>query len=302
MNVVVAAPLRSEALAAHAVGALLDEVELTPKPGLVDRRGGGTHTDMTLTLMRRSAHALYRGFVEMARTAAEHLLPDQNLRVQLAAIGRRTEADMYEATGGVNTHRGAIWALGLLTASAALLPEGSSAEDLARTAGLIARHPDPGCPAKALLSHGSRARAQYGVPGARGQAQAGFPHLIDLALPTLRRSRAARVSEVCARLDTLVALMAELDDTCVLHRGGVHALEAVRDGASRVLTVGGTGTAAGRARLSQLDRTIASLGVSPGGAADLLAATLLLDRIAPAGSIRAQHVSPAMTKEASWRN
>lgn len=298
----------SAALADHAVRALVDEAELTPKPGLVDRRGGGCHADMTLTTMRRSAHALRGGFVEMARTASGYSAADQELRMRLASIGRQTETAMHSVTGGVNTHRGAIWALGLLISSAAMSPEGSCSDAIASTAGEIARYPDPDRPHASTRTNGFRTSVRHGVPGARGQARAGFPHVLRVGLPTLRRSRTTSGNEDDARLDTLVALMAELDDTCILSRGGADALAAVRTAAHAVMAVGGTGTARGRRELSRLDRLVATLGVSPGGSADLLAATLLLDRITPVSGARAGVAAPpaalatSTSPEASWRN
>ena len=105
-------------LAFLAQQALITEAELTPKPGLADRRGSGAHTDLSLELMRRSATALEPYFAAMASCSQGRYL-DSDLRSDLAAIGRHAEQAMYEATGGRNTHKGAIWILGLLVAAAA---------------------------------------------------------------------------------------------------------------------------------------------------------------------------------------
>lgn len=263
-------------LASRAVAALVAEAELTPKPGLVDRRGGGAHGDMDVALMRASATALYDGFARMARAARRHGTPSRALREELAALGRAAERDMFATTGGVNTHRGAVWALGLLTAAAALAP-GGAPERLARKAARIARHSDTACPPEALATNGARATAGYGVHGARGQAQAGFPHVTDVALPALRAVRARGAGETTARLDALLALMAALDDTCVLHRGGTEGLRTVQRGADAVLRSGGAGAEAGRAELNLFDAELTRRRLSPGGCADLLAAALLLD-------------------------
>lgn len=262
-------------LADLAAWALVEEAELTPKPGLVDRRGPGAHRDLDLEILRRSARALRPAFRAMAE-AAQSRQPDQALREELAAIGRVGEVQMMAATGGSNAHRGAIWALGLLLAGTAIAgPAGS--HHIAATAAAIARWPDRFAPQAS--SNGERVRQAHGAAGARGEAQTGFPHVVAVALPALRASRAAGATETEARLDALLAVMASLDDTCLLHRGGRPALEAAQAGARAVLAVGGTTTPAGRAALQALDADLLARWVSPGGSADLLAAALFLDRI-----------------------
>src|ERR1700747_2141114 len=106
-------------LASLAVRALIEEAELTPKPALVDRRGPGAHTDLSLRLMRCSARALRSGF-ELMALASFWRIPSQSLREELGAIGRWAEQSMLLTTGGANTHRGAIWTLGLFASAAAM--------------------------------------------------------------------------------------------------------------------------------------------------------------------------------------
>ncbi|WP_205895277.1 triphosphoribosyl-dephospho-CoA synthase, partial [Metapseudomonas otitidis] len=110
-------------LADRAVDALIDEADLTPKPGLVDRRGSGAHSDLHLGLMHASALSLWPCFRQMAEAALQHREVGAPLREALGRIGREGEAAMLATTGGVNTHRGAIWALGLLVAAWALEPD-----------------------------------------------------------------------------------------------------------------------------------------------------------------------------------
>jgi triphosphoribosyl-dephospho-CoA synthase len=128
-------------------------------------------------------------------------------------------------------------------------------------------------------SHGARARRRYGTSGAAGEAQAGFPHVRLHALPALRAARRAGLDEASARLDALLCLVAHLDDTCVLHRGGPAASSAVQAGARAVLAAGGCGTALGRQDLAALDRMCLDRRLSPGGSGDLLSATLFLDTL-----------------------
>jgi len=263
-------------LAGLAVDALVDEAMLTPKPGLVDMRGSGAHSDLTWLLMCRSACALGPSLLRMAEAGA-NIHDEALLRRRIGAIGRDAEAAMMAATGGVNTHRGAIWALGLLVTAAARSSE-TDAAAIAAHAGRLARIDDPGAPA-CTGNKGELACRTHGVGGARGQARAGFPAVVHAALPMLRLSRERGDGEPQARVNALLAVMAALDDTCLLARGGRRALLATQSGARRVLGFEGIATPHGRVALRALETRMRRLHVSPGGAADLLAAALLLDRI-----------------------
>jgi triphosphoribosyl-dephospho-CoA synthase len=284
---IVAAPAKMalcRRLADLAVAALIDEVTLTPKPGLVDLRSRGAHRDLSWDLMCHSAWALHPTFLAMAQagcrfaSSANALL---TLRETIGAIGRRGEQAMLAATGGVNTHRGAIWALGLLVTAAA---QGQShhPQAVAARAGVLARIHDRFAPNN-TGNNGERVRREHGVGGALGQARAGFPHALDVALPALLAARCRGAGEDAARLQALLAISARLDDTCVLSRGGAAGLQAVQAGAASVLAVfivSGAASASGQLALQRYEQDLLVRNLSPGGAADLLAATLLLDRIA----------------------
>ncbi|MBK5353663.1 triphosphoribosyl-dephospho-CoA synthase [Pseudomonas sp. TH41] len=273
----------AERLADLAVDALIDEADLSPKPALVDRRGNGAHTDLHLGLMHASALALWPAFKEMAEAAIEFGEVGVPLREAIGRIGREGEQDMLATTGGVNTHRGAIWALGLLVAAVALAPESAAASAITLRAARLALLDDRYAPRS--LSHGALVAQRYGARGAREEAQLGFPAVIQRALPQLKRSRAAGHGEQNARLDALLAVMTQLADTCVLYRAGEHGLQTMQLGAKAVLDAGGSASLAGRRRLHELDQQLIALNASPGGAADLLAACLFIDRVESADGI-----------------
>jgi triphosphoribosyl-dephospho-CoA synthase len=325
---------RCRRLADLATRALIEEAELTPKPALVDRRGAGAHSDLSLELMKRSARCLRRSFELMAITAVRQP-PDQALREDLGAIGRSAEYLMLSVTGGVNTHRGAIWTLGLLVSAAAMVTDcqqtitslarisqvpvrnaheasirrrrtGASRESFRpgkllpdpprlrrselltssktcekfKLAAELARIPDRHAPMP--KSNGSQAVRRYGVSGAEEEAKAGFPHVRLGGLSMLHHSRRQGMSETTARLNALLAIMRSLGDTCLLHRGGLVALNTAQAGAAAILAAGGAGTARGWQLLRDLDRALIDLNASPGGSADLLAGTLFVDLICSA--------------------
>jgi triphosphoribosyl-dephospho-CoA synthase len=271
----------ADRLADLAVDALIDEADLSPKPALVDRRSSGAHQDLHLGLMHASALSLWPTFKEMAEAAIAIGEIGQPLREAIGLIGREGEVAMMRTTDGVNTHRGAIWALGLLVTAAALDPQDLSAAGLGLRAGCLALIEDRNVPFQAQ-SHGAEVARKYGAMGAREQAQMGFPAVTQFGLPQLQRSRASRHGEQNARLDALLAIMTTLSDTCVLYRAGEQGLHTMQQGAQRVLDAGGSATLGGRRALHELDQQLLGLNASPGGAADLLAACLFIDCLEPA--------------------
>lgn len=219
----------AERLADMAVDALIDEADLSPKPALVDRRGNGAHSDLHLGLMHASALSLWPMFKEMAEAAIEFGEVGLPLREALGRIGREGEQAMLVTTNGVNTHRGAIWALGLLTAAAALEPRA-----ITLTAARLALLNDRFAPQP--MSHGAQVAQRYGARGAREEAQLGFPSVMQRGLPQLRKSRQQNTGEQNARLDALLAIMTDLADTCVLYRAGIEGLSAMQKAPKRCWT------------------------------------------------------------------
>jgi len=276
---------RCDLLFAEQVGgmarwALETEVLLSPKPGLVDQLNTGSHNDLTVDLMLRSARTLMPFFTQMAQAGQAYSNGDFTLlREQIGHIGRVAEKAMMIETHGVNTHRGAIWALGLLVAAAGLLSEQQSdaltAQSLCYQAGILACLPDQHAPI--VFSNGLHATRRYKINGAREEAQNGFLSITECALPELRGSRHRGDSEEAAQLNALLALMTRLDDTCVLSRSGIEGLELMQNDAKGILSTGGTASLQGMAKLIELNKKMVAINASPGGAADLLAATLFVD-------------------------
>ena len=263
-----------DTLSLLAVNSLIDEVKLTPKPALVDSKSNGAHKDLNIDLMLRSANSLKKAFRKMAETSFMKE-PSVELLNELSSIGKDGEKAMFSETSGINTHKGAIWSLGLLISAIAM--ENSMVEPykIAETAGKLAR-------LKTTLlqdeeTNGMKVKKIFGVNGARGEAEEDFIHVTKFALPCLQNARSKGLPENEARLDALVSLISELDDTCLLHRGGIKALSAAKESAKRIIMSGGTSTKEGFIELMKMDEKLLLLNASPGGSADLLAATLLID-------------------------
>ena len=245
--------------------ALLAELDLTPKPGLVDREHRGAHRDMDAERMEAGARALDDTFAALARIGCEARVASRELREEMGSLAREGERAMLRATGGINTHRGALWSLGLLT-TARSLDGPNSATDIARRGSRLAGIRDRFAPRRP--THGACVEQRFGVRGARGEALAGFPRSLSVALPILRAG-----GPRCAA-NALLAVIATLDDTCVLHRGGREGLNFVRSRARHALALGDDSA------MRDFDRALVARGLSPGGSADALAAAFLLANFA----------------------
>jgi triphosphoribosyl-dephospho-CoA synthase len=264
-------------IAEFAVQALLEEVYLTPKPGLVDLFNNGAHHDLNLSLMEASAIALKDTFQDIALAAIDKK-PSQFLREQLAAIGRYGEQQMLRATGNVNTHKGAIWSLGLLTAATSIRlsrKDHFTQQDILNTAGMIAAFVDRYMPKQ--FTNGSSVRKKYPVISAREEAVMGFPTLSNIALPAWENHQ--QELEEVRRLNVLLALISTVDDTCILHRSDMEVLRTVQQKAKLIIANGGLGVSENWALYHLLDQYIMRHWVSPGGSADLLAASIFIHKV-----------------------
>lgn len=255
-------------IAQGATCALIREVTLTPKPGLVDMRDTGSHQDLTLSMMKDSAYALYDTFYDMALLCYGEV-PSLTIREKFGEIGRQGEAMMFAVTGGINTHKGAIWSLGLLGAACAMLKGIGTPEELCLKAGELARIEDRFVPM--LETNGSRAVKKYGLRGARQEAQEAFPHILSASLPVYQRESAN--GEKRAALLALLSLIATLEDTCLVHRGGIEGLKYAQAYAYRLLK---DKNVAGMVKMNQ---DFITRHLSPGGSADLLAATFFISTL-----------------------
>lgn len=266
-----------EALASAAVAALRDELEAYPKPGLVSPVDSGAHRDMDFALMCRSAASLRQPFARLA--AAGRL--GHAFGTALAPLGREAERAMLQATGGVNTHRGAIFSMGLVVAAIARARASEPKPTAAAIQSTLRREWGEALEAHAaaggqVSSHGGLVRQTTGAAGARGEAARGFPAVFQIGLPAYRAALARGLDARTARIQTLFSVMEAVDDTTVLYRGGADGGVFVRRAAGEFLAAGGCLVEGWFERAEGLHRSFVARNLSPGGCADLLAATLLV--------------------------
>jgi len=272
-----------EQVAFLAVQSLIDEVHTTPKPGLVDRRNNGSHTDMDVRLFEISAQALrpyFKACVQIGQETA-HLPPEETFPL-LRNAGLKAEETMLGATGGVNTHKGAIYTLGILCGSVGRLwttqmPIADSSDILTECANIVrASVPADFASAKGKTA-GEQLYLQYGIQGIRGEIAQGLPSVRNIGLPRFAQFLADGLSENDAGAYTLLHLIANVADTNLYKRGAEAGARWAAKAASELVSA--TQHPAIR-QIEALDHGFIARNLSPGGCADLLAATYFLQKLA----------------------
>jgi triphosphoribosyl-dephospho-CoA synthase len=261
-----------------AIGCLHTELVLYPKPGLVSLIDNGSHTDMNAATFMRSLFTLRHYFARICRAGIDGA-PFSVLK----QLGIEAEARMLRATGGINTHRGAIFSLGMLCAAIGrgcaqgITPtaEGLRAILLIRWGEELAAHTRPA----GAASHGVQVAILHAASGAREEGALGLPSVFEVGLPAMRRTLAAGRTMYNARIDALFTLMAHVSDTNVFYRGGVHGASIVKRQAAAFVAMGGTAHPEWQEYALACHRTLIAEKLSPGGAADLLAATCLVQAV-----------------------
>lgn len=266
-----------------ATQALQAELDTTPKPGLVDKDNNGAHRDMDYVLMQRSIDTLHPYFVKLALLGCADALPTH---ASIRDIGIEAEKAMLAATNGVNTHKGALFSMGLAVVAAAheerkiaaneeqILKERNGGEDIlvslhTTIKALAASFPDTngthGSKAK-LLSKGATA-----IKGALDNAREGYEMLFAEWLPFYIERRKERDAHTLHK--TLLRIMCDLDDTNVIYRTDLATAEEVKQEARALLD------SFSKAALKNMDRHYTTRNISPGGAADMLSLTIFIGSI-----------------------
>lgn len=260
-----------------AVRALLYEVCIAPKPGLVDRWNNGAHHDMNLFTFLDSACALSSYFREMAARAMRlYRVPPERLLPHLRAPGIRAEQEMFRATGGVNTHKGIVYSMGIFCAAcglAAVQQRRSSVDSLFFLCAQIACGDHP--PKEKTQTNGERLYHQYHIEGVRGEAARGFPSARLYGLPALRKASALGWDIDAAGIYTLFHIMSHLEDTNLISRSDLQTQQKIREQLAALLQTSDLSPAVLLSEAARMDREFIQKNISPGGAADMLSMALM---------------------------
>ena len=282
--------------ASAAVRGLLYEVSTTPKPGLVDRNNSGSHKDMDFFTFLDSSASLIPWFREFFCLGWDHSSEsDGQIFERLRYAGQRAETAMFSATGGINTHKGLVFAsailcgaLGKVHAGRELpLPFTDVLQECRRLGkcSLSDLHRPPNVQTT-LPTNGERIFTAYGIRGARGEAAAGFPSAVQIGLPALRKWLSAGFSLNDSAAMALLTLISEVDDTNMVHRGGPGLAKKRKEQAKILLSA--VTKENFKETLYTLDHQYMTENLSPGGCADLLAVSLMFHFLSVCGMISFQ--------------
>lgn len=311
--------------ASAAVRGLLYEVSTTPKPGLVDRNNSGSHKDMDFFTFLDSSASLIPWFREFFCLGWDHSSePNEQIFERLRYAGQRAETAMFSATGGINTHKGLVFASAILCGALGKVHAGRelplpftdvlqecrrlgkcSLSDLHRppnvqppppssenqhvsghTSDKIESVPSVRTYSVSLPTNGERIYTAYGIRGARGEAAAGFPSAVQIGLPALRKWLSAGFSLNDSAAMALLTLISEVDDTNMVHRGGPELAEKRKEQAKILLSA--VTKENFKETLYTLDHQYMTENLSPGGCADLLAVSLMFHFLSVCGMISFQ--------------
>lgn len=242
--------------------ALRLELDTTPKPGLVDRQDNGAHKDMDYALMSKSISALRPYLTRLAVESAKDIDP-----AKIKEIGIEAEKAMLKATGGVNTHKGALFCIGLSVAAASCLACSTGAVEAYSFKELVSRVASEIPSARG--THGAEAKRSFKAVGALENARAAYPELFTDWLPYYRSLEGDPFR--CHK--TLLHIMTTLDDTNILHRRGAEGLAHAEAEAARLLED------FSESGLSSLNKDFIRENISPGGSADMLSLTIFIESI-----------------------
>ena len=264
--------------------ALLEEVYASPKPGLVDLYSTGAHKDMDVSTFEKSSAALRPYFSSMALEGLIFSGAPGQLFQQIRRIGISAEKAMYEATEGVNTHKGMIFHMGILSAAAGACirtGKGLTLEALIRMEQSMVRETliKEVESMREFTSHGEKNLEKYGTLGARGEAISGYESVRNISLPLLMKRLSEGKDWNLIKLEALFLLMSQVDDSNILARHNPQVLSEVRAMAGEFLKTTGVYSESCIEVLKCMDGEFIRRNISAGGCADLLAVTIFMAQL-----------------------
>lgn len=282
-------------LAIYAQQSVLYEAVLYPKPGLVDPTDNGAHMDMDIFTFMDSSGGLYEGFYQYAKAGITWEGVPKQLFEHLRAIGIELEKQMLRETKGINTHKGIIFSMGIFLAATGIFLQNYiklkdefpilTEEETDKIIQIIKEmtynlvsgdfrdlHK------KKKLTNGEKLFLEHGFTGIRGEAEEGYPCIHKISLPLVRMQNKENPLNI-RLLEILFTLMESIEDSNVVHRGGIEALQFVKERASEFMSNGGMHQINAIQKIEEMNRLFISKNISPGGSADLLIITVFLGKL-----------------------
>lgn len=261
---------------------ILLEIGSFPKPGLVDPLSSGSHSDMNFLTFMMSSAAIAPALYLFAQIGRNNTCNIENVLPEIRKVGRVYEKKLLHSTNDVNTQRGILFSTGILCGAAGYLSQSTdtfSADRLCHTASKITR----GLTDRELgqldmkrrgrQTAGEQLFLKYGTKGIRGEVEKGFPSIQNVGLPAFKKAMNSGLSLTKTLIHTLISLMTCVEDTTILWRNGKGGLASVQEMASRIEAQGSVFSKDGFQEIVNLEKWFLEKNISPGGSADLLAAT-----------------------------
>lgn len=263
--------------------ALVEEVMTTPKPGLVDGHDNGAHMDMEPITFVKSAAVISPYLTQMFELGCGWKKELKELFSCIRMIGMKAENAMYLATDGINTHKGMIFSMGILSTAAGYIWQHTGKFDYRAILKITQSMTEEILEAefqemkrKQPKTNGERLYHKYGERGIRGEVQRGFPIIKEVAYPLLNQYLSEGQEKNRSYINVLLAIAEKLNDTCILSRSSDIELRWFQKRVKEILKLGGAFSEDGMEEIVKLNKECIKKHISPGGAADLLACTILL--------------------------
>lgn len=267
-----------------AILGMLYEVSASPSPGLVSPHSTGVHRDMDFFTFMRSSSSIAYAMYLCAQIGMD--CPVGLILKTIRSIGINAEKNMFKATRGVNTHRGFLFLGGLVCAAAGYCVQTSMELNRGNIStacinicdGIVDRE------LKKLkktdkLSNGERLYIENGLTGVRGEVESGLPTVLEIGLPMYEDALYYNLPTPEALCHSLMGIMTRVEDTTVVNRCGLEGLMFMRRLAEIAVEIGGMRTVEGKEFIHDLERVFEESNISPGGAADLLAITVMIHKL-----------------------
>lgn len=272
-----------------AIQAVMYEVTCYPSPGLVSFISNGAHKDMDYYTFIDSTSSL----IKYLTLCVEEGLKGNDYKeifLCLKELGKNAEIEMYKKTGGVNTHKGMLFLMGICCGAIGIAIRGNKEFCSIRniisnmTKGLVEKELEPILKSKHLiengrlfgraLSYGEKLYVEHNIKGVRGEVEEGLPIVFDFAMATYKENYSLSKNE--RLVHTLIEILRFNQDTNIIHRHSVEVLEEVHKKVDHISKIGGMATEEGKKAIEILDKEFIDRNISPGGTADILAVTVFL--------------------------
>ncbi|EYE88985.1 triphosphoribosyl-dephospho-CoA synthase [Fervidicella metallireducens AeB] len=266
-----------------AILGMLYEVSSSPSPGLISPYSSGSHSDMNFYTFLNSTSSIAHAMYICAQIGIDY---EDEILEKIRSVGLWAEKNMLRATDGINTQRGLLFLAGVTAAAAGMCIRNRyrvTRFNISKMAsiicyGLVERELKTLSNSK-KLTNGERLFLEYGLTGVRGEIEKGLPSIIEVGLPCYEEAISFGLSTPKALSHSLIGLMTVVEDTTVVNRCGIEGLNKMREMAIKALKLGGMKTLEGEGYINKMEDVFVAHNISPGGAADLLAVTVMIHEL-----------------------